>query len=288
MTGRATSGKCSSSGRSASTGAPGCTTPSASTTSVPSTPTGPSPPGPRAPRRALGARSRPGSSQDPPGGRPRLELIAEDLGDLDQEALHFVRTCGIPGMKVMGFAFDPQGESAYLPHNCQPFSVVYTGTHDTPTFVQFLNEAQPEEASYARRYLRLREEEGLGWGVISGAWASGSYLAIAPLQDVLGLGADARMNTPRHHGGPQLELAGPQRGSQSLRLRQASGDHPYLPPVPLTPYSKQKPALCGHIGRAGQVYSIYHHLIILFVMILPVYCSKYPPGPGPSRPPAPL
>ena len=47
-----------------------------------------------------------------------------------------------------------------------------------------------------RRYLRLREEEGLGWGVISGAWASGSYLAIAPLQDVLGLGADARMNTP--------------------------------------------------------------------------------------------
>lgn len=107
-----------------------------------------------------------------------------------------MRTCGIPGMKVMVFAFDPQGESAYLPHNCHPFSVVYTGTHDTPTFVQFLNEARPEEASYARRYLRLREEEGLGWGVISGAWASGSYLAIASLQDVLGLGADARMNTP--------------------------------------------------------------------------------------------
>ena len=127
---------------------------------------------------------------------PKLELIAEDLGDLDQEALQFVRTCGIPGMKVMVFAFDPQGESAYLPHNCHPFSVVYTGTHDTPTFVQFLNEARPEEASYARRYLRLREEEGLGWGVISGAWASGSYLAIASLQDVLGLGADARMNTP--------------------------------------------------------------------------------------------
>ena len=97
---------------------------------------------------------------------PKLELIAEDLGDLDQDALHFVRTCGIPGMKVMVFAFDPQGESAYLPHNCQPFSVVYTGTHDTPTFVQFLNEARLEESSYARRYLRLREEEGLGWGVI--------------------------------------------------------------------------------------------------------------------------
>ena len=127
---------------------------------------------------------------------PKLELIAEDLGNLDLDALEFVRSCGIPGMKVMGFAFDPNGESAYLPHNCQPFSVVYTGTHDTQTFVQFLNEAWPEESGFARRYLRLREDEGLGWGVISGAWASGSYLAIAPLQDVLGLGGDARMNTP--------------------------------------------------------------------------------------------
>ena len=127
---------------------------------------------------------------------PKLELIAEDLGNLDLDALEFVRSCGIPGMKVMVFAFDPNVESAYLPHNCQPFSVVYTGTHDTQTFVQFLNEAWPEESGFARRYLRLREDEGLGWGVISGAWASGSYLAIAPLQDVLGLGGDARMNTP--------------------------------------------------------------------------------------------
>ena len=120
---------------------------------------------------------------------PKLELIAEDLGDLDQEALQFVRTCGIPGMKVMVFAFDPQGESAYLPHNCHPFSVVYTGTHDTS------HSAEGNGLGLAL-VRRLREEEGLGWGVISGAWASGSYLAIASLQDVLGLGADARMNTP--------------------------------------------------------------------------------------------
>lgn len=127
---------------------------------------------------------------------PHLELIAEDLGDLDMEALKFVRNSGIPGMKVMVFAFDPNGESAYLPHNCTPDSVVYTGTHDTPTFVQWLTEADAESAMFARRYLRLREDEGLGWGVISGAWASASRLAIAPMQDVLGLGVDARMNTP--------------------------------------------------------------------------------------------
>ena len=123
-------------------------------------------------------------------------MIAEDLGDLDADALHFVRTCGVPGMKVMVFAFDPGSESAYLPHNCQGDCVVYTGTHDTPTFVQWLTEGDPTATAYARSYLRLREDEGLAWGVIAGAWATAARLAIAPMQDVLGLGADARMNTP--------------------------------------------------------------------------------------------
>ena len=127
---------------------------------------------------------------------PGLELIAEDLGDLDADALHFVRTCGVPGMKVMVFAFDPHSESAYLPHNCQGDCVAYTGTHDTPTFVQWLTEGDPAATAYARAYLRLRDEEGLGWGVIAGAWATAARLAIAPMQDVLGLGADARMNAP--------------------------------------------------------------------------------------------
>ena len=127
---------------------------------------------------------------------PKLELIAEDLGDLDADCLKFVRECGIPGMKIMVFAFDPSAESAYLPHNCVANSVVYSGTHDTPTFVQWLREGDRASVAYAYRYLRLREDEGLGWGVIAGAWATSSRLAIAPLQDVLGLGADARMNTP--------------------------------------------------------------------------------------------
>ena len=127
---------------------------------------------------------------------PDLELIAEDLGDLDAGALEFVRTCGVPGMKVMVFAFDPDGESVYLPHNCAGDCVVYTGTHDTPTFVQWLGDTDPRSARFARQYLHLREDEGLGWGVIAGAWATAARLAIAPMQDVLGLGADARMNTP--------------------------------------------------------------------------------------------
>lgn len=128
--------------------------------------------------------------------QPELEFIAEDLGDLDADALKFVRGCGVAGTKVLVFAFDPIGESDYLPHNCQRNSVIYTGTHDTPTFLQWLGEADGESAAFARRYLRMREDEGLGWCLISGAWAAGSRLAIATMQDVLSLGGDARMNTP--------------------------------------------------------------------------------------------
>ena len=128
---------------------------------------------------------------------PRLEYIAEDLGDLDEEALAFIRDSGLPGMKVLVYAFDPAGESAYLPHNGSLNSVMYTGTHDTPTFIQWLfGEAGEAERQFALDYLRLRADEGFGWGVIAGAWASPCRLAITPFQDILGLGADARVNHP--------------------------------------------------------------------------------------------
>lgn len=128
---------------------------------------------------------------------PQLDYIAEDLGDLDAEALAFIRDSGIPGMKVMVYAFDPVGESAYLPHNGVPNSVIYTGTHDTPTFVQWLfDEADEDARQFAIDYLRLRADEGFGWGVIAGAWASPCRLAVSPFQDILGLGADARLNKP--------------------------------------------------------------------------------------------
>jgi 4-alpha-glucanotransferase len=128
---------------------------------------------------------------------PGLTLIAEDLGDLDREALDFIAHSGLPGMKVLLYAFSPSGDSAYLPHNCEKQAAMYTGTHDTPTFVQWLfQEAGEAERAFALDYLRLREDEGFGWGAVRGAWASPCALAMAPLQDILGLGADARINTP--------------------------------------------------------------------------------------------
>ena len=148
---------------------------------------------------------------------PTLNIIAEDLGDLDADALSFLQHSGLPGMKVLVYAFDSQGESAYLPHNCPTDSVAYTGTHDTPTFVQWLfDEASPADRDFAADYLRLRADEGFGWGGVAGAWSTASRLAIAPMQDVLGLGADARTNTPG--------TTGPHNWSWRVREAAFNGD----------------------------------------------------------------
>lgn len=129
---------------------------------------------------------------------PEAEFIAEDLGDLTESAVKFIQRSGLPGMRVLTDAFnDLGGSSSFLPHHCVPDAVMYTGTHDTPTFLEWLFEiAREDQRRYAMDYLRLRADEGYGWGVIAGAWGSVCNLAMAPLQDVLGLGGDARMNLP--------------------------------------------------------------------------------------------
>lgn len=133
---------------------------------------------------------------------PETGIIAEDLGDLDEKARAFIHRSGIPGMSVLVYAFDPGGDSMYLPHNIGRERIAYTSTHDSPAFVDWLaNEAGAEERAFAADYLRLREDEGIAWGAIKSVWASPAMIAMAPMQDVLGLGADARMNRPSTLGG---------------------------------------------------------------------------------------
>ncbi len=129
---------------------------------------------------------------------PQAEFIAEDLGDIDEETHRFIANSGIPGIRVLVDAFtDLEGNSAFLPHHCIEDSVMYTGTHDTPTFIQWLEHiATDAQREYAESYLRLNRQEGLNWGMLAGAWGSISSLVVAPMQDVLGLGAGARMNAP--------------------------------------------------------------------------------------------
>lgn len=129
---------------------------------------------------------------------PEAAFIAEDLGDIDEETYLFIANSGLPGMRVLCDAFnDVWGSSSFLPHHCIPDSVMYTGTHDTPTFVQwYCDIANDAQRSFFNRYSRMHYGDAIGWTALSVAWGSVCNLAMAPFQDVLGLGADARMNAP--------------------------------------------------------------------------------------------
>ena len=127
---------------------------------------------------------------------PELELIAEDLGFLTQEVLDLRDDSGLPGMKILGFAFDSREPSDYLPYNYPENSVCYTGTHDNMTTRQWFDTAPKEAVEYAAEYMCLTKKEGYVWGVIRTAMASCAKWAVAPMQDYLDLGAEARMNFP--------------------------------------------------------------------------------------------
>ena len=123
-------------------------------------------------------------------------MIAEDLGFLTQEVLDLRDASGFPGMKVLEFAFDSREPSDYLPHTYVPNTVCYTGTHDNMTMRQWFDTATPEAVEYAAEYMNLSEKEGYVWGVIRTAFASVSDFCVVPMQDLLDLGSEARMNFP--------------------------------------------------------------------------------------------
>jgi len=127
---------------------------------------------------------------------PDMALIAEDLGFLTQEVLDLRDESGLPGMKVLQFAFDSREPSEYLPYKYPKNCVCYTGTHDNMTTRQWLETAGPEALAYAKAYMQLNGEEGYVWGIIRTAMASVAELCIVPMQDYLDLGSDARMNFP--------------------------------------------------------------------------------------------
>ena len=101
----------------------------------------------------------------------------------------------LPGMKILQFAFDGGPENPYLPVNHTQTAVVHTGTHDNDTVAGWW-ESEPEEThERVREYLRV-EGDDISWDFLRVAWASRARLAVAPLQDFLELGTEARMNTP--------------------------------------------------------------------------------------------
>ena len=125
-----------------------------------------------------------------------LGFIAEDLGLLTPEVHKLLEQSGLPGMKVLEFAFDPTEPSNYLPHKYTQNCVCYVGTHDNAPVMAWRDEADKAEVEFAERYLAISDAEGFNWGMIRGGMSSVASMFIAQMQDYLGLGADARMNTP--------------------------------------------------------------------------------------------
>jgi 4-alpha-glucanotransferase len=134
-----------------------------------------------------------------------LQVVAEDLGDITPPVIALRRELGLPGMAVLQFAFDPEDpEGTHQPANHEEHQVVYTGTHDSDTVVGWWRELPESHRAMAREAFRTygvrAGEDEVHWQVIELAAASRARLAMTQVQDVLGLGSEARMNVPGTQG----------------------------------------------------------------------------------------
>lgn len=137
-----------------------------------------------------------------------LPLIVEDLGIITPDVDALRLALGYPGMHVLQFGFDGNVDNPHLPHNYQPNSVVYTGTHDNDTTVGWFNALSSEVRASVLSYVSGLPET-INWDLIRLAWMSVAETAITPVQDLLGLGSEARFNTPgiaEGNWGWQLDL----------------------------------------------------------------------------------
>ncbi len=151
-----------------------------------------------------------------------VPIIAEDLGFITED-VHALRAgCGFPGMKILQFGFGghhPDGTHEFLPHNYEKDTVVYTGTHDNDTARGWWNNAPEHERHNAGSYLACGAED-LHWAMIRSASHSVARMVVFPLQDVLGLASEHRMNTPGTLGGSnwQWRFEWSQVGSEPGRV----------------------------------------------------------------------
>jgi 4-alpha-glucanotransferase len=125
----------------------------------------------------------------------KLPIIAEDLGVITPDVVALLEKFNLPGMRILQFAFGGELDNPYLPHNYIHNTVVYGGTHDNDTAVGWFNSASPRERAFACEYLHSDGSE-INWDMINAASQSVADIAIHSLQDVLGLGAEHRMNLP--------------------------------------------------------------------------------------------
>ncbi|MGH7223434.1 MAG: 4-alpha-glucanotransferase, partial [Gemmataceae bacterium] len=125
----------------------------------------------------------------------RLPIIAEDLGVITPEVRQMRLQFDLPGMRILQFAFGGAPEQRFLPHRHERNTVVYTGTHDNDTTHGWFQTLTEDELRFFRGYAPSTDDD-VSWDLIRLAWMSVANYAITPLQDVLSLGSEARMNRP--------------------------------------------------------------------------------------------
>lgn len=137
-------------------------------------------------------------------GKVNVKIIAEDLGVVTKEVTDLKNKFDLPGLKVMQFAFDGDGDNMYQPHNYEKNCVAYIGTHDNDTFMGLLNHSDWDKINRFKRYLRIPLE----WGndaVVDNAiitlYRSSADMVVFTMQDILKLDSNARMNVPGVVGG---------------------------------------------------------------------------------------
>ncbi len=156
-----------------------------------------------------------------------LPIIAEDLGFITPGVEALRNQFEFPGMKILQFAFSTDASNPYLPHNCTANCAIYTGTHDNDTTMGWYWSRESEERQNLTRYLGPMSE-AMNWALIRLAYQSVADIAIAPMQDILGLGSEARMNTPSKPSGNwswrfHLEDFLPQHRAKLLEMALAYG-----------------------------------------------------------------
>ena len=129
-----------------------------------------------------------------------LPIIAEDLGLITPNVVELRDDYHLPGMKIFQFAFYGNPEDPFFPHNYPKNCVAYTGTHDNETTQGWFANASGKERDFCLRYLNS-DGKDLSWDMMRAIWASAAVFCLAPMQDLLSLGTEARMNFPGHPSG---------------------------------------------------------------------------------------
>jgi 4-alpha-glucanotransferase len=166
-----------------------------------------------------------------------LPFIAEDLGLITPEVDELRERFGMPGMRILQFGFSDRGSHLYLPHKYVPNTVAYTGTHDNNTTLGWWKEgATEEERRHVQTYLRPIEQDGdIVWAMMRAAAGSVANLCIFPMQDILHLGSEARMNTPAAGAGNwtwryRPDALHPDFAADLAALMEMTDRDAYLPP----------------------------------------------------------